>query len=139
MECLLAPDRLQLLPIKYADIWQMYKQAEASFWTTEEVDLGNDRRDYETLTEQEQYWISHVLAFFATADALVFDNIDANFGEEVQIREAKMFYGFQKSIEGIHNEMYSLMITSLIAKEESPMIRAKLVTAKIACFILINL
>jgi ribonucleotide reductase beta subunit family protein with ferritin-like domain len=117
-EPLLEPDRLQLLPIKYDDIWRMYKQAEASFWTTEEVDLGNDRRDYETLTEPEQYWISHVLAFFATADGLVFDNIDANFGEEVQIREAKMFYGFQRSIEGIHNEMYSLMITSLIAKEE---------------------
>jgi len=117
-EILLQPDRLQLLPIKYHDIWQMYKQAEASFWTTEEVDLGNDRRDYETLSENEKYWISHVLAFFATADGLVFDNIDANFGEEVQIREAKMFYSFQRSIEGIHNEMYSLMITSLIAKEE---------------------
>ena len=117
-EILLQPDRLQLLPIKYNDIWQMYKQAEASFWTTEEVDLGNDRRDYETLSDNEKYWISHVLAFFATADGLVFDNIDANFGEEVQIREAKMFYSFQRSIEGIHNEMYSLMITSLIAKEE---------------------
>lgn len=117
-ELLLQPDRLQLLPIKYNDIWQMYKQAEASFWTTEEVDLGNDRRDYETLSDNEKYWISHVLAFFATADGLVFDNIDANFGEEVQIREAKMFYSFQRSIEGIHNEMYSLMITSLIAKEE---------------------
>lgn len=114
-EVLLAPDRLQLLPIRYRDVWEMYKQAEASFWTTEEVDLAQDRRDFESLTTDEQHWISHVLAFFATADALVFDNIDANFGEEVQMREAKCFYGFQRMIEGIHNEMYSLMIEGLVA------------------------
>ena len=93
----------------------MYKQAEASFWTTEEVDTAKDRADFEALTADEQYWISHVLAFFATADALVFDNIDSNFGEEVQMREAKCFYGFQRMIEGIHNEMYSLMIEGLVA------------------------
>lgn len=92
----------------------MYKTAEASFWTVEEVDLTNDMKEFQTLTESEQHFISHILAFFANADGLVFDNIDSNFGEEVQIREAKSFYSFQKFIEGIHNEMYSVMIQSLI-------------------------
>jgi len=116
-EPLLQPDRLQLMPIKYPDLWSFYKRSEAVFWTVEEVDLGNDRRDFESLTDGEQHFISHVLAFFATADGLVFDNIDANFGEEVQIREAKAFYACQKFMEGIHNEMYSVMIEGLIQEE----------------------
>ena len=135
-EILLTPDRLHLFPIKYSDLWQLYKQSEASFWTVEEVDLGNDRRDFESLSPSEQHFISHVLAFFATADGIVFDNIDCNFGEEVQIREAKTFYGFQRMMEGIHNEMYSLMVESLIqdarkreeifrAVETSPGLKAK--------------
>jgi ribonucleoside-diphosphate reductase beta chain len=115
-EMLLQPDRLQLMPIRYEDIWAMYKQAEAAFWVVEEVDLGNDRRDFETLSENEKHYISHVLAFFATADGIVFDNLDSNFGEEVQVREAKSFYAMQKFIEGIHNEMYSIMIDRLIAE-----------------------
>lgn len=113
-EILLRPDRLHLFPIVYSDIWNMYKQAESSFWTVEEVDLTNDKRDFDQMTKDEQHFISHVLAFFATADGLVFDNIDANFGEEVQIREAKNFYGCQRFIEGIHNEMYSAMIENLM-------------------------
>lgn len=113
-EVLLQPDRLHLFPIQFPDIWAMYKQAESAFWTVEEVDLSNDKRDFEKLTPNEQHFISHVLAFFATADGLVFDNIDANFGEEVQLREAKTFYGCQRFIEGIHNEMYSVMIESLM-------------------------
>lgn len=92
----------------------MYKTAEASFWTVEEVDLSNDIKEFQNLSENEQHFLSHILAFFANADGLVFDNIDSNFGEEVQIREAKSFYSFQKFIEGIHNEMYSVMIQSLI-------------------------
>lgn len=116
-EPLLQPDRLQLMPIKYPDLWSFYKRAESVFWTVEEVDLGNDRRDFESLSEGEQHFISHVLAFFATADGLVFDNIDANFGEEVQIREAKAFYACQKFMEGIHNEMYSVMIEALVQEE----------------------
>lgn len=113
-ELLLKPDRLHLMPIQYPDIWDMYKKAESSFWTVEEVDLHNDKRDFDALTQNEQHFISHVLAFFATADGLVFDNIDANFGAEVQIREAKSFYALQCFMEGIHNEMYSVMIDSLI-------------------------
>jgi len=108
------PDRLQLMPIRCPDIWGFYKQAESAFWTVEEVDLARDREDYEKLSASERHFISHILAFFATADGLVFDNIDANFGEEVQIREAKAFYSFQRAIEGIHNEMYSVMIETLV-------------------------
>jgi ribonucleoside-diphosphate reductase beta chain len=118
-EVLLQPDRLHLFPIQYPDMWSMYKQAESAFWTAEEVDLTNDKRDYENLTDNERHFISHVLAFFATADGLVFDNIDANFGEEVQVREAKTFYGCQRFIEGIHNEMYSVMIESLMPDAKS--------------------
>lgn len=118
MSMLLEPDRLQLFPIKYPDLWDYYKKAESSFWTAEEIDLSKDKHDFDNLKEGEQHFISHVLAFFATADALVFDNIDSNFGEEIQIREAKTFYGFQKAIEGIHNETYSLMIETIISDPE---------------------
>jgi len=118
MSTLLKPDRLQLFPIKYPDLWDYYKKAESAFWTAEEIDLSKDKQDFDTLKSGEQHFISHVLAFFATADALVFDNIDSNFGEEIQIREAKTFYGFQKAIEGIHNETYSLMIETIISDNE---------------------
>jgi ribonucleotide reductase beta subunit family protein with ferritin-like domain len=122
-ELLLSPDRLHIMPIKYDDMWNLYKKAEASFWTVEEVDLGNDRRDFETLDQNERHYILHVLTFFATADALVFDNIDSNFGEEIQPREAKSFYGFQRAIEGVHNEMYSVMIEALVQDQDT---RAKI-------------
>lgn len=117
-EPLLQEDRLHLLPIKYHDVWNMYKQAESAFWTVEEVDLNNDRRDFESLSSGEQHFITHVLAFFATADGIVFDNINANFGDEIQMREAKAFYAFQLAMEGIHNEMYSVMVEGLIREPE---------------------
>lgn len=117
-EVLLRPDRLHLKPIQYPDIWKFYKDAEASFWTSEEVDFGGDKKDFESLKEEEQNYISYVLAFFAVADALVFDNIDINFGAEIQIREAKSFYAFQKTIEGIHNEVYSAMIENLLVESK---------------------
>jgi len=114
VELLLRPDRLHLKPILYADIWKFYKDAESAFWTSEEIDFGGDRKDFDSLKLDEQNYISYVLAFFAVADALVFDNIDTNFGAEIQIREAKSFYAFQKTIEGIHNEVYSAMIENLL-------------------------
>ena len=117
-EPLLKPDRLQLMPIRYPDIWSFYKRAESAFWTVEEVDLARDREDFLKLTKNERHFICHILAFFATADGLVFDNIDSNLGEEVQLREAKAFYGFQRAIEGIHNEMYSVMIETLVQDPE---------------------
>jgi ribonucleotide reductase beta subunit family protein with ferritin-like domain len=115
-ELLLRPDRLHLQPIQYPDLWKFYKDAEAAFWTSEEVDFGGDKKDFDGLKEEEQNYISYVLAFFAVADALVFDNIDTNFGAEIQIREAKSFYAFQKTIEGIHNEVYSAMIENLLGE-----------------------
>lgn len=116
-EILLSEHRLALFPILHNDIWAMYKDAESSFWTLEEIDFHGDRKDFESLTTSEQFFISHILAFFAHADALVFDNIDINFGEEIAIREAKCFYAFQRTIEGIHNEVYSAMIENLITDE----------------------
>jgi ribonucleotide reductase beta subunit family protein with ferritin-like domain len=115
-ELLLRPDRLHLQPILYPDIWKFYKDAEAAFWTAEEIDFGGDKKDFDSLKEEEQKYISYILAFFAVADALVFDNIDTNFGAEIQIREAKSFYAFQKTIEGIHNEVYSAMIENLLGE-----------------------
>jgi ribonucleotide reductase beta subunit family protein with ferritin-like domain len=117
-ELLLSPDRKHLLPIVYQDIWTFYKQQEAAFWTLEEIDFNGDRRDFELLTEDEQHYLSHVLAFFSLADKLVFDNISTNFVAEIQIQEAQQFYAIQRAIEGIHNEVYQAMIHNLIADEE---------------------
>jgi len=114
-EPLLNEKRLALFPIKYQDIWEMYKKSESCFWTQEEIDFHGDKKDFDALTTNEQFFITHILSFFAHADALVFDNIDANFGEEIALREAKTFYSFQKMMEGIHNEVYSAMIENLIS------------------------
>jgi ribonucleotide reductase beta subunit family protein with ferritin-like domain len=108
------PNRFVLFPIKYHDIWQMYKKAEASFWTVEEVDLSKDEADWESLNDDERYFISHILAFFAASDGIVNENLAANFSVEVQIPEARFFYGFQIMMENIHSEMYSLLIDTYI-------------------------
>jgi ribonucleotide reductase beta subunit family protein with ferritin-like domain len=114
-EILLVPDRRHLLPIKYEDMWAFYKQAEAAFWTKEEIDFGNDRRDFDKLTEDEQHYLSHVLAFFSVADGIVLDNISLNFSAEIKVREALCFYACQGFIEVVHNEVYSAMIENLIS------------------------
>lgn len=108
------PRRFVLLPIQYKDIWQMYKKAEASFWTAEEVDLSKDKDDWATLSDNERYFISHVLAFFAASDGIVNENLVECFSQEVQVPEARCFYGFQIAIENIHSEMYSLLIETYI-------------------------
>lgn len=109
------PDRFVLFPIRYHDVWQMYKTAEAAFWTAEEVDLKTDILHWETaLTENERRFISFVLAFFAAADGIVNENLAQRFMHEVQWPEARCFYGFQIMIENVHSEMYSLMINTLI-------------------------
>lgn len=107
-------NRFVLFPIKYDDIWQMYKQAEASFWTAEEIDLGADLKDWEKLNDGERHFISHVLAFFAASDGIVNENLAQNFLENVQYAEAKCFYGFQIMMENIHSETYSLLIDTYI-------------------------
>jgi ribonucleoside-diphosphate reductase beta chain len=98
------PDRFVLFPIKYDTIWKWYKQAEASFWTVEEVDLTPDQIDWETkLSDDERHFVKHVLAFFAASDGIVNENLVLNFMREVQIPEARCFYGFQVAIENIHS------------------------------------
>ncbi|KIY97028.1 ribonucleoside-diphosphate reductase subunit M2 [Monoraphidium neglectum] len=108
------PDRFCMFPIKYSTIWEFYKKAEASFWTAEEVDLGDDMRHWEKLSGDERHFILHVLAFFAASDGIVLENLGARFLKEVQVPEARAFYGFQIAIENIHSEMYSLLLESYI-------------------------
>jgi len=108
------PRRFVILPIQYDSIWKMYKKAEASFWTAEEVDLSKDLKDWDGLKADERYFISHVLAFFAASDGIVNENLVERFMQEVQVPEARCFYGFQIAIENIHSEMYSLLIDTYI-------------------------
>ncbi|GIV40158.1 MAG: ribonucleoside-diphosphate reductase [Thermonema sp.] len=107
-------NRFVLFPIKHHEIWEMYKKAEASFWTAEEIDLSQDLRDWENLNEGERHFISHVLAFFAASDGIVNENLVLNFMREVTLPEARCFYGFQVMMENIHSETYSLLIDTYI-------------------------
>lgn len=111
-------NRFVLFPIQHDDIWQMYKKAEASFWTAEEIDLSQDRKNWEDLSDNERHFISHVLAFFAASDGIVNENLGVNFFNEVQLPEAKCFYGFQIMIENIHAETYSLLIDTYIKDQK---------------------
>ncbi|KAL7490409.1 hypothetical protein ACHAWT_000010 [Skeletonema menzelii] len=113
------PQRFVLFPIKDTEMWNMYKKAEASFWTTEEVDLTHDLTDWEGLTENERHFIGLVLAFFAASDGIVNENLTGNFATEVQSPEARFFYGFQIAIENIHSETYSLLIDTYIKDQET--------------------
>lgn len=113
------PGRFVLFPLKYNDIWEMYKIAEMSFWTAEEIDLGPDLTDWDgKLNDDERYYIKNVLAFFAASDGIVNENLAENFLKEVQYPEAKCFYGFQIAIENIHSETYSLLIDTYIKDEK---------------------
>lgn len=111
--------RFVLFPIRYHEIWQMYKKAEASFWTAEEIDLSKDLHDWDNrLNDNERHFISHVLAFFAASDGIVNENLLERFSSEVQAAEARCFYGFQIMIENIHSETYSLLIDTYIREPE---------------------
>jgi len=112
------PRRWVMFPIQYPEVWEMYKKHEASFWTAEEVDLSQDNKDWDTLSSNEQHFIKHVLAFFAASDGIVLENLASQFVTEVQIPEARAFYGFQMAMENIHSETYSLLIEQYI-KEPS--------------------
>nr|WP_295877213.1 ribonucleoside-diphosphate reductase small subunit [uncultured Chitinophaga sp.] len=107
-------DRFVLLPIKYPKIWEQYKKHEASFWTAEEIDLSADMKDWASMNDGERHFISHVLAFFAASDGIVNENLAVNFMSEVQIPEARCFYGFQIMMENIHSETYALLIDTYI-------------------------
>ncbi|XP_062870787.1 ribonucleoside-diphosphate reductase subunit M2 B [Trichomycterus rosablanca] len=106
--------RFVIFPIQYSDMWKMYKQAQASFWTVEEVDLSKDLAHWERLKPEERHFISRVLAFFAASDGIVNENLVQRFSQEVQVPEARAFYGFQILIECVHSEMYSMLINTYI-------------------------
>lgn len=109
------PGRFVIFPIKYPEVWTMYKKAQASFWTAEEIDLATDIKEWdEKLNDQERHFISHVLAFFAASDGIVNENLVERFCAEVQLPEARSFYGFQIAIENIHSETYSLLVDTLV-------------------------
>ncbi|WP_295122229.1 ribonucleoside-diphosphate reductase small subunit [uncultured Chitinophaga sp.] len=107
-------DRFVLLPINYPKVWETYKRHEASFWTAEEIDLSADLKDWAALNDGERHFISHVLAFFAASDGIVNENLAVNFMSEVQIPEARCFYGFQIMMENIHSETYALLIDTYV-------------------------
>jgi len=113
------PGRFVLFPIEHHDLWKLYKQQEACFWTAEEIDLSQDISDWENkLNNDEQHFVKHVLAFFAASDGIVNENIATNFVNSVQYTEAKFFYGFQIMMENIHSETYSLLIDTYIKDKE---------------------
>jgi len=115
-EPLLAPDdnRFVMFPIKYDDIWQMYKKQVDCFWRAEEIDLTKDLVNWESLNGDEKYFISMILAFFAASDGIVLENLATRFMNDVQVSEARAFYGFQIAMENIHSQTYSLLIETYI-------------------------
>ena len=120
------PQRFVLFPIKYHDIWDLYKKSCASIWFVEEVDLNQDLKDWEKLDENEKYFINNVLAFFAGSDGIVLENLAERFMAEVQIPELRALYGFQIMIENVHSEMYSLLIDTYVKdlKEKTKLFQA---------------
>ena len=123
VEPLLKPDdsRYVMFPIKDNDIWKMYKKSVDSFWVAQEVDLSKDLNDWKSLSQDEKHFISMVLAFFAASDGLVLENLSSRFMSDVQLAEARAFYGFQIAIENIHSEMYSTLIDTYINEESEKM------------------
>jgi ribonucleotide reductase beta subunit family protein with ferritin-like domain len=121
-----SPSRFTTFPIRYPDLWALYKKAIGSFWTVEEIDLAADLKDWDKLNSDEQHFIKTVLAFFAASDGIVFENLDLNFTKDVQIPEARSFYAYQGFNESIHGETYSLMIDKLVRdpEEKSHLFRA---------------
>ena len=108
------PDRFVILPIKYHDIWKAYKDQMACFWTVDEIDLAEDINHWKKLNEGEQHFIKNVLAFFAASDGIVLENLAQRFMTEIQVPEARCFYGFQMMMENIHSETYSILIDTYI-------------------------
>ena len=109
--------RYVMFPIKDNDIWDMYKKQVDCFWRAEEIDLTKDHKDWVSLTQDEQYYIKMIIAFFAGSDGIVLENLGLRFMSEVQLAEARAFYGFQIAMENIHSEVYSLLIDTYIKDE----------------------
>ena len=119
IEPLLSTDdnRFVMFPIKDQSIWEMYKKSMDCFWRAEEIDLSKDKLSWEKLDKNERYFISMILAFFAASDGIVIENLGMRFMSEVQLSEARAFYGFQIMMENIHSEVYSLLIDTYINDE----------------------
>ena len=119
-EPILTPDdnRFVMFPIKYDDIWSMYKKQIDCFWRAEEIDLSKDLNHWETLTADEKHFVSMILAFFAASDGIVLENLAQRFMSDVQISEARAFYGFQIAMENIHSQTYSLLIETYIKDKD---------------------
>ena len=111
-------NRFVMFPIEHNDIWKMYKKSVDCFWRAEEIDMSKDMAHWNSLTEQEQFYIKMILAFFAASDGIVIENLGMRFMSEVQISEARAFYGFQIAMENIHSETYSLLIESYIKDKD---------------------
>lgn len=121
---LTGPRQLTVLPIQYPDLWVLYKQAVASFWTAEEIDLSKDAEGFSKLNPKQQRFLKHVLAFFAASDGLVNANLMERFLHEITAPEASCFYGFQIAIESIHGEVYSRLIEALCPDELDDLLNA---------------
>jgi ribonucleoside-diphosphate reductase beta chain len=106
------------IPTQEENLYKFYKKAVASFWTVEEIDFSKDREDWEKLSDQEQYFIKHILAFFAGSDGIVQENLASRFQKEIQSPVARLFYGLQNAMEGIHSETYSLLIDQYVKDTE---------------------
>jgi len=119
-EPLLSPDdnRFVMFPIQHQDIWEMYKKQVDCFWRAEEIDLSKDLTHWETLSDDEKHFVSMILAFFAASDGIVLENLAVRFMSDVQLSEARAFYGFQIAMENIHSQTYSLLIETYIKHED---------------------
>ena len=120
------PNRFVMFPIQHHDMWSAYKKQMACFWTAEEIDFVQDRKDWATLNKNEQHFIKMVLAFFAASDGIVLENLASRFMSEVQAPEARAFYSFQQMMENVHSETYSLLIDTYITdpKEKKELFNA---------------
>ena len=116
-------ERYTLFPIQQSEqvLYSLYKKAVASFWTAEEIDFSKDKEDWEKLSENEQYFIKHVLAFFAGSDGIVQENLASRFSKDVESPVARLFYGMQNAMEGIHSETYSLLIDQYVKDKNEQM------------------
>lgn len=111
--------RYVLFPIANEEAWELYKKAQSSYWTAEEMDLTADVTHWsQLLTPNERHFLKHVLAFFASSDGIVNENLATRFMQDVTEPEPRCFYGFQIMMENIHSETYSLLIDTLITNRE---------------------
>lgn len=108
-------NRFCLFPIRYHDVWTAYKKHKASFWTAEEIDFVADKDDWQRLTDNERYFMEHILAFFAGSDGIVLENLVVNFCQEIPVPEVRCFYAFQSMMENIHGETYALLISTFVS------------------------